>query len=394
VGAGEALALANSSASATSLTASCPTVDVSGPLAGSLADWNDAKANQITLQGRLTSKQAELAPAITARNNAYTNWLRAIRYNGAGWASSIDFRYSNLVNAGNDWYAKGEAAIDTSSQVTLYQDALTSATNQVTDYDNQLANRTATIAALQAQIAALDLQIAAAAEGPAKEQLKLDRAIAAGKLGVVNDLAVLQQERARAEADRVAAVNNLAAAVAANASAQTALTNSRTSYQNAYYGMYDSAFGPYTIYYNAVSTSPAYPSFVSCTERSISTSACTPAAPFQVQTQASVYNYIWDLYGVNRGAPFGIGADNGYGQPHADSVFLRPSKIQKEVDALQKQVTDANQRVIDSKKRYDDLLAQASAPPTCNITGTGVTPWAPATAAGLLLNVDAKGATR
>ncbi len=91
---------------------------------------------------------------------------------------------------------------------------------------------------------------------------------------------------------------------------------------------------------------------------------------------------------------YGSGGDTGSTQPHADSKYMRPLTIQRELDGLNAQLTAAREMEVDTKKRYDDLKAQADNPPACNLTGTGVTPWSPTTAADLLINVDVKGGTR
>lgn len=385
--AGDALALANSTADAATLTASCPTVDVAGPLANALTELNAAEANVITLRSQLTAKQAELAPAVNARNAAYNSWLAAVRYYGIANSTTIDYRYTDLVNAANSWQTNNQTALATAAQVDLYGQAVTTANNQVLDYDAQLADRAGTVATLEAQIAALDIQIAATPDGPIREQLRLDRSNLVGRLGLVNDPTSLQQARDRAATDLIAAQSDLAAAVAANNTAQTAIGTSRTAYQNAYYWMNDSTYGPYTIY-----ASPPYaPSYVVCTNRTFPV-ACTPADgdPTPLQTHFAVVTAVRDVYGYFNGFFW----DDGSVQPNDNSRFLRPQRIQREIDALQIRVNDADQRVTDARSRYNALLAQFNNPPACNITGTGVTPWSPTSAADLLLNVDSKGGTR
>jgi hypothetical protein len=406
--AGAALALADDTADAGDLTASCPSVDLSASLASSLAEWNRAKAETIALQNELTAKQAQLAPSIAARNTAYTNLRNAVRYYGSAYQSSIDYRVDNLNNAATAWYNNNQAVLVAEAQVTAYSDAVTSGIAQVADYDAQIADRAGTAAALEAEIAVIDADIAAlqpdlnssnplvvAAAEDSLEALELERVKASGKLALVSNPTSLQQARDRAASDLLEAQGDLAAAVAANNTAQTAIGSSKTAYQNAYSSLISAAYGPYTIRI-ANSTAPDYyASYVVCTNPGFPV-PCTVAEgePTPLQTVVQVRSSVEALYGgfvtIGLIPVWFTGSD----QPVESSKFLAPETIQKEIDALQTRVDDAVEIESTAKSNYDDLLAQSNNPPACNITGTGVTPWSPTSAADLLLNVDIKGGTR
>lgn len=431
VAAGAALVLADSSVDAATLT--CPVIDVARPLASARSERDAAVTKRNELQARLTAKQSELPPAVAALNTAYSNWLFEVRARTTG-TSTIDFRVTNLRDAAEAWYTNSQNALITAAQVTEYQKNLTNVVNQVAEIDNQLANRVAVAAALRTQISTLEAQIAATSEGTAKEALKLELATASGKLSLVSSDDPLQvanraaavttlntristletqiaaapegpakealkkeladaketlvslgkdplvNARDSAEAERLKAVADLAAAVTANNTAQTNLTNSTTTYRNAYSAMLNATFGSYTV--NLPGTPPT--TINVCTERNPTPPVTCPTG--SRQTRTNVINAVADVYGSF--------LDNGSAQPHPNSKFTRPKTIQKEIDALQAQVTVAADRVTRAQTLVDDLQAQVTSPPDCNITGTGVTPWSPTSAADLLLNVDTKGATR
>lgn len=374
VAAGSALALADSSVDAATLT--CPVVDVAGPLASARNERDAAVAKRNELQAQLAAKQAELPPAVTALNTAYSNWLAAVR--AGNISSTIDFHVTNLRNAAEAWYTNSQTAVSTNAQVAFYQETLANTASQVAEIDNQLINRVAVAAAFRVQISALETQIAAAPEGAAKETLKLELSKLTGRLSLVNDPVTLQNERNRAETARVQAAADLAAAVAANNSAQSNLTNARSAYQSAYSAMLDATFGSYT-----VNSSGAPPTINVCSERNPPVVTCPAGSQ---QTRANVISAV--------AAAYGSFPDSGSLQPHPNSRFTRPKTIQKEIDALQAQVDVAAARVARAQTLVSSLEAQVASPPACNITGTGVTPWSPTTAASLLLNVDIKGATR
>jgi hypothetical protein len=384
--------VADQTADAAAATQSCNPLTIADSLAKSKAQWDEAVANREKLLADLAVKRNELNLANAAKATSITNWQKAVRYYGVGDQSAIDYRITNLYNAANDWYPKDQINDFASAQVTDYQEAVNNAADQLSDYDNKLATRAVLTAVLRSEITVLEGQIAAEADPAAREALQLTLAEKKGDLSFLTTinpdtgLLVLQEQRNRAAADLATARSDLTAAIADSVTAQSALTTSANNYRARYSQMIDATFGPYEI--QRLNPTPIF-RFVACTERTITSTACVPAdgdtRPV-IQTRDQVISAVWDL--------FGLGLDIGAAQPHDYSKFMRPIAIQREIDALQQQVDDAIQIVSDTRGRYDQLLSLTSSPPTCTVTGTGVTPWLPATAAGLLLNVDAKGATR
>lgn len=370
--AGNALVLADNSRPPESV--SCPVPDVSAALAASLEEWNKAKAEVIRLEGEVAAKQIELTNANTAKTDAINTLYSSVRYGGS--SSDLDGTVNQLINGANTWNQEALDYATAQATRTLYQTEYDSWSDIVVRYDDMLTNRTTLIPQVEAEIAALDILIAAATDPTAKEALQLQRSNKLGELALLNDVTTLTSERDNAIVKRDQAYVNLQAAITAEATALAVLNSARGSYQTAYANLANGSLGPYNFYYPPLT-------FVACTTQPLPAPAC-PASSYS--TSPNVLAAMQDL--------FGSGGDNGSTQPHADSKYMRPLTIQRQLDGLNAQLTAAREMEVDTKKRYDDLKAQADNPPACNLTGTGVTPWSPTTAADLLINVDVKGGTR
>ncbi|MDP2404680.1 type II secretion system protein [Hydrogenophaga sp.] len=370
--AGNALVLADNSRPPESV--SCPVPDVSAALAASLTEWNKAKAEVIRLEGEVAAKQTELTNANTAKTNAINTLYYWVRYGGS--SSDLDGTVNQLINGANTWNQEALDYATAQATRTLYQTEYDSWSDIVVRYNDMLTNRTTLIPQVEAEIAALDILIAAETDPTAKEALQLQRSNKLGELALLNDVTTLTSERDNAIVKRDQAYVNLQAAITAEATALAVLNSARGSYQTAYANLANGSLGPYNFYYPPLT-------FVACTTQPLPAPAC-PASSYS--TSPNVLAAMQDL--------FGSGGDNGSTQPHADSKYMRPLTIQRQLDGLNAQLTAAREMEVDTKKRYDDLKAQADNPPACNLTGTGVTPWSPTTAADLLINVDVKGGTR
>ncbi|MDO9253115.1 MAG: hypothetical protein Q8S71_18305 [Hydrogenophaga sp.] len=370
--AGNALVLADNSRPPESV--SCPVPDVSAALAASLTEWNKAKAEVIRLEGEVAAKQTELTNANTAKTNAINTLYYWVRYGGS--SSDLDGTVNQLINGANTWNQEALDYATAQATRTLYQTEYDSWSDIVVRYNDMLTNRTTLIPQVEAEIAALDILIAAETDPTAKEALQLQRSNKLGELALLNDVTTLTSERDNAIVKRDQAYVNLQAAITAEATALAVLNSARGSYQTAYGNLANGSLGPYNFYYPPLT-------FVACTTQPLPAPAC-PASSYS--TSPNVLAAMQDL--------FGSGGDTGSTQPHADSKYMRPLTIQRQLDGLNAQLTAAREMEVDTKKRYDDLKAQADNPPACNLTGTGVTPWSPTTAADLLINVDVKGGTR
>jgi cytochrome c oxidase assembly protein Cox11 len=77
-----------------------------------------------------------------------------------------------------------------------------------------------------------------------------------------------------------------------------------------------------------------------------------------------------------------------------NAKYLKPVKLQKELDALNQKLTAAQQRVTEAQTQVSELESMVNNPSACNVTGSAVIPMTPAQAEAILIGVDRKGGTR
>lgn len=369
--AGNAMALADSSRPASAL--SCPKVDVDGPLKTTQEEVTKASADLAAAKQEYEAKDAELKSATTEYNTALASLRSSVR--AGGISSAIDFRVDNLIDSANGWSSNAVSFDSAKAAVEQYQTILTNATDAVSRYNTMLSNRVALIEQTKAEIAALDAQISVTSDAALKTQLQTQRNNKAGDLGLLNDVNQLTMERDKAVADKAKASADLAAAQLAQANAQASLNTGLSTYQNQHAALLEASYGPYTFQGSSGS-------FTACTTRS--TTECQAGT---VSTRSNVNSSMQYLMGLPP-------VDSGQSQPNAASKFMRPKKLQRELQALQSKLESTQKREVDAKARLDDLKNQLNNPPPCNISGSGVTPWGPDGASDLLINVDTKGGTR
>ncbi|HVL46322.1 MAG TPA: hypothetical protein VM407_15995 [Acidovorax sp.] len=363
--AGEALALADSSVDASKLT--CPAMDFSQALAAANQALTDAEADLAALRTQIVNKQNELNAALNARTAAVDNLYAQVR--AGGISSDIDSLVAPVLNAAVGWEGYSFAVQEATGRRDSYRTAVDEWTKQIAVYAYKIANRTSLIASLTAEIAALDVQIAATTDPTAKAALQRTRLEKTSELTLLNDPVELQKQYDKAVGERATAQSNLDLAEADLRLAQTNLSASQTTFQTAYNSLLNA--GRYRV---AFSSPP--PSRNACTSTA---GACRPG---DINTTAGIYAALVDLFGASSSAP------------DPDAKYLKPIKLKKELDALQARVSDAEARVTRARTTLKDLQDRVNTPPSCNITGKGVTPMPPATALDILVNVDRKGGTR
>lgn len=363
--AGEALALADSSVDASKLT--CPAMDFSQALAAANQALTDAEADLAALRTQIVNKQNELNAALNARTAAVDNLYAQVR--AGGISSDIDSLVAPVLNAAVGWEGYSFAVQEATGRRDSYRTAVDEWTKQIAVYAYKIANRTSLIASLTAEIAALDVQIAATTDPTAKAALQRTRLEKTSELTLLNDPVELQKQYDKAVGERATAQSNLDLAEADLRLAQTNLSASQTTFQTAYNSLLNAGR------YRAAFSSPP-PSRNACTSTA---GACRPG---DINTTAGIYAALVDLFGASSSAP------------DPDAKYLKPIKLKKELDALQARVSDAEARVTRARTTLKDLQDRVNTPPSCNITGKGVTPMPPATALDILVNVDRKGGTR
>lgn len=405
--AGTALTLADSSATAADI---CPPRDqslINQMLASAKTERDNAVNALAAVDAEIVNKTNERNTAITVRDNTVASLRALLRGNGA--SSQIDDRVDPLLNAALSWgnysYAY-EAAVANVSRAT---EARNTWADKVASYDAMLADSAGSLARLNADIAALDAQIAATSPSDT-ERLNLLRGQRSGKEAEIrmlesipqiqtltNEIAALdaqiatnppnkvelEKERARKareldanlfRAARADAVNSLASAqatlntaIADRDAASSSFGQAQTQYQTTYANL--TGAGRYAVY-DGNGNVIAY----RCT------SGC---AQGDVNITNDLNSLLWNLFGFP-----------GTTAPSTDATYLKPLKLQKELDALAKKREAAAERATKAQAQVTQMQAMVDNPAACNTTGSAVVPMTPAQAQTILENVDRKGGTR
>lgn len=363
--AGEALALADASVDASTLK--CPAMDFTQALAAANQALTDAEADKRTLDQQIIDKQNELNAAMNARTISVNNLYAQVR--AGGTSSEIDSLVAPVLNAAVGWEGYSFAEQTAIGKRDSYRTEVAEWTRQIDTYAYQIANRETLVASLSTEIAALDVQIAATTDPTAKAALQRTRLEKTSLMTLLSDPVKLQKAYDDAVSARATAQGKLDAAEAELLTAQANLGISRTTFETAYNNLLNAGR------YRAFFSSPP-PNRNACT-RTVGT--CPPG---DINTTAGIRSALIDLFGTSSSVP----------DPNAK--YLKPIKLQKELDALQARVSEANARITRAREMRDDLQTRVNTLPSCTITGKGVTPMPPATALDILVNVDRKGGTR
>ena len=379
--AGSALAVADKTS--TPATNSCPVIDLNDTLAKSIADRDSARLTLAQQEAELAQKRTDLTNANTAK----TTVINAL-YSSVSGNSTLTGVVDSLINNANGSISAQQAR---ETAVARYDNANTNLGNldtQIARYDDLLARRPILIPQLEANIETLKLQIAAETDATLRANLVtqlnkaradlslltsgsalipqletqivvLDQQILVTPAGPVRDKLVTQVAKARAD---LVALNNggslqLERDTAVN-STRPALVTDRDNAQNAVN----------TADANIVSTRVGY--------------------------QTAYARLFLAGSGTLLRSLMGWLLNDGSFQPDPDSRFSVPAKLTRVIAALEPRVNKSRDRLAQAERNLLSVQAQVSSPAPCNITGTGVRPWDPVTAEGLLANTDAKGGTR
>lgn len=405
--AGTALTLADSSATAADI---CPARDqslINQMLASAKTERDNAVNARAAVDGEIVNKTNERDNAITARDNTVASLRALLRGNGA--SSQIDDRVDPLLNAALNWgnysYAY-EAAVANVSRATEARDTWA---DKVAGYDAMLTDSAGSLVRLNADIAALDVQIAATNPSDT-ERLNLLRGQRSSKEAeirmlesipqmqtLINEIAALdaqiatnppnkadlEKERARKarelqanlfRAARADAASSLASAqttlntaIADRNAASTSFGQAQTQYQTAYANL--TGAGRYAVYDGS---------------GNVITYRCTSGcAQGEVNISNDLNALLWNLFGFP-----------GNAAPNVDATYLKPLKLQKELDALVKKQAAAAEREAKAKEQVAQMQAMVDNPAACNTTGSAVIPMTPDQAEAILADVDRKGGTR
>ncbi len=362
--AGTALTLADATATAADV---CPPMDqtlLNQMLESAEDELENAEDARLAVEAEITNKTIELNAAIAARDTAIATLRNVIR--GPGASSQIDGLVDPLLTATGNW---GEASYSRD----VAQSRVTQATRErdlwsaeVAKYNGMLADLPGTITRLNNEIAVLDAQIAT--NPPNKTDLENQRAGKAAELRMAQNPALLTSARDKAVASLATAQGVLDTATATYNAAVLTLSTAQTTYQTAYANLVNGA-GRYAIY-NASGSVIGHRCTTGCVSGDVNS-----LGAFQVALD--------DLVGGGASST-----------PSVDAKYLKPVKIQKELDALNAKLAAAQTRETNAQNQLNQIQVMVNNPAACNVTGSAVIPMTPDQAEAILIDVDRKGGTR
>ncbi len=372
--AGNALAMADASIDPS--TIKCPEMDASlkqRMLDSAQAAVTDAVAKRVEWENKLATERNNLILANAAKVAAVTALVNALRNGGTIVGTAIGTNITALGVAADDWALKSfnlEAAQSRVDQATRERDMWAA---EVTKYNAMLADSAGTITRLTNEIAALDVQINAIPAPPNKTDLENQRAGKNAELQLARDTTGLTAVRNKAVVSRDAAQGLLTTSIAARNTAQSAFNTAQATYSASITTLLTSV-GRFAV---VDAGSPAPPA------RFVCTTACQLG---DTNVSAAFNAAMVDLFG-----PLVFVAGSA---PNTDYKYLKPTKIQRLIDAYEVALTNARTAETEAKKQQTQIQNMVNNPGACNITGKGVTPMTPAQADAILVEVDRKGGTR
>lgn len=347
----------------------CPPLDPSlnnRMLAAAQQEVTDANNELADVNSDISDKQAELAAANTARDAA-RNYLYDVIRSG-GNSSSIDGLVANLFQAADAWAPASYNRDSGNAKVQRASNEVVRLTDEVNKYQFMIDNPAAARASLNNDIAVLNAQIAATSDPTAKKNLEDQRSGKEAELKLLDDPAGLQKVHDKAAADLATAQSNLDSETAQRDAAVLAYNTAQTNYQQAFNSLWNA--GNYNIYDS---------------NNNVIAVGCTNGCGSGVtDVSNNLYWALADLFGY----PLVSSA------PNVDAKYLKPFKIQKELDALAQRKTAAEDRVTNAQARLAEVQQRINNPAACNVPGSSVTPMTPAQAQDILIEVDRKGGTR
>jgi hypothetical protein len=426
--AGTALILASNTAT---LAQACPPMDKS-LLVQMLASAEQELTNAINArddaQTAVNNKTTQLNTANAAKVTATATLRGVIR--GAGASSQIDARVDPLLTAAGNWGTASFSLKSAEARVDSATADRTRWTAEVAKYDSMLSDSAGTIVRLNADIAALDAQIAATTDPTLLNELKGKRSSKLAEIDMaksIPDITRLESEiaaldaqiaatpppanltelealrkrkadelksnlflNARGDAAKSLAEANteLAAAIAARDAANSAFGTARTNYQTAYASLVNGA-GRYAIY-DASNNVIGYQCTTACLEVTDVNVSGSFNSALQVLFGSASAMYYTDYFFPGAHYWFPGRAT----EPDINAAYLKPVKLQKELDVLIQKRDDAQTRVTNAKAQRDQVKLMLDNPPPCKASGTAIVPMTPDQAENILADVDRKGGTR
>lgn len=348
------------------------------------------QADLVTLNSSLTVATTARTTAIN-NSNSVTNQLRALIRNvppfPVGTTSSIDGQVDTLLGAAGALLPQQVAFEAATAQRDNAQTSYNSAVQDVTRYQNMVANQAALTITTQASLAAATstLSVLKSTPGTATQTIADQETVVnrlRGELQLLTETPqagqtptlVVLVNTSIAERDGTA-TTTLTAATAALNTATTNRTNGISSYSSAYAGLV-TASGGYTVTFPSVGGAAAV----------TATFSSSPATSTKLP---ELFGVIVSIFGF---PPFII--ETGASAPSENSLFNLPQKLQRQIDSLNKQITETNAALTLAQANLAKLQVPQPLPAECNFTLNPARPFKPDQARAVLILVDQKGGTR
>lgn len=410
--AGTALTLADDAATPAQV---CPPQDhtlIKQMLASAKTERDNAVIARAAAATAVTNKEIELAAAEIARDNAVATLRGVLRGNGA--TSQIDGGVNLLLTAADDWGKYSFELEMAEARLSRAKEARDSWAAEVANYQAMEDNAPATLVRLNADILDLDAQIAATGTPVTQEQIDALNELRGRRSGKLAEITILEtipasltlpgeiaaldtlidtnppnkaelvaerrkkfrelqsnlflNARAKAQTELATAQAAWETATTVQGTATSNFSQSETAYKSSYSSLINSA-RRYAIYHG----NGAFAGY-------LCTTACLPD---DTNVTDALNGALGDLFGIP-----------GNVSPNTDAKYLKPIKLQKELDALKDKLEAAKEREKNAKEQVDQVQTMVDNPAACNVTGSAVIPMTPAQAQIILENVDWKGGTR
>ena len=283
---------------------------------------------------------------------------------GGASASGIDGRVNALLSAADGWASASFEEKLAQERVKQAQEARNRLADEVAKYDRMESQQATVIAQLRSEIAALDAQLAA--NPPNRQALEDERTGKVADLTLAQDLALMRPAREKALESLEQAQDDLGAAGAARDTARRNFDQAQNAYQAAYAALEQAA-----------ARYPLYQSNGDVWEYGC-TALCLPGDRF-VNLEPALRAVLGDSVAT---------------APDADSLYLRPDRLRKELEALRNELLEAEKRINDARSYEQQAQTMLNELVPCNVTGSAVTPMTPDQSEAILVEVDRKGGAR
>lgn len=327
---------------------------------------SDANAELAKVKSAVAQKESDLSWAIYYQRIAVDELKAAVRMDAD--KSDADVAVQPLLDAAEGLYVKSFDRQKANANVEQTKAEYNQWVAEVARFDGMLKNATAAKNRINGEIAIIDAEILTASEVD-KPNLQAQRSAKIAELAMVNDPAAVTKQLNDSVVKRDAAWKAYLKALDDYSLANDQYVTSSASYASAYKNLTE-----YGRYFSR--------DLNNAVVNSLCISDCDAEKVF-TSVRSRVLNALGDLFGP---------LANSF--PDENYKYLKPKKIQKELDALRLRLADAETRKKDADLQLAEVNRILDNPAACNIPPKSVVPMTPQQALDILIKVDQRGGTR